>query len=136
MDLLPRRKPGVSRSAFRWLPALGGPSRLWLFALAILAALALVAGRWMGQVDSANTTPSPRHEYAQGMAVKPEGDDSLVFSIPIGERDIHYFGDYWSGLGGVAVAGDGSIWIADADSRLLHYGAGGKLLNAVASPIS
>src|SRR4051794_13680943 len=127
MDHLPRRKPAAFRSAFRYLPALSAPSALWLFALLMLAALALVAGRWMGQVEEAHTAHSPQHDHGQAVAVKPAVDDSLAFSMPIGERDIHYIGDLWSGLGGVAVAGDGSIWIADAENRLLHYGTGGKL---------
>jgi hypothetical protein len=59
-----------------------------------------------------------------------------VFTIPVGEDGVHYEGERpemlaW-GPAALAIAPDGSFWIADtAGNRLLHYSAKGKALDTI-----
>jgi hypothetical protein len=63
--------------------------------------------------------------------------NEILFSIPVGEGGIHYAGGgpeqmLW-GPSALAVALDGSFWIADtADDHILHYNLTGKLLDKIA----
>jgi hypothetical protein len=62
----------------------------------------------------------------------PQRNGQLFFSIPVGSDGVHYAGvdsgEPW-GPGSLAVAADGTIWVADTqDQSLLHYEHSGKFL--------
>ncbi len=66
-----------------------------------------------------------------------ETQNELVFTIPIGEEGIHYDGEenpevFKWGPTAMAIAPDGSFWIADAPgNRLIHLNVKGELLEKI-----
>ncbi|MFZ6030377.1 MAG: hypothetical protein ACOYYS_21930 [Chloroflexota bacterium] len=87
-----------------------------------LAALTLVGGIYASSAASTIST-DVTHE--------------VVFSIPVGDKGIHYASDgpdmlIW-GPPAITVAPDGTFWIADtADNHLLHFNSEGVLLDKIA----
>lgn len=66
-----------------------------------------------------------------------EPPNEILFTIPVGEDGIHYAGEdnpdvmRW-GPTAMAIAPDGSFWIADtADNRLIHFNPKGELLEKI-----
>ncbi|GAB1360570.1 hypothetical protein MASR1M31_23880 [Porphyromonadaceae bacterium] len=69
--------------------------------------------------------------------IEIEPPNEILFTIPVGEDGIHYAGEdnpdvmRW-GPTAMAVAPDGSFWIADtADNRLIHFSPKGELLEKI-----
>jgi hypothetical protein len=63
--------------------------------------------------------------------------NEVVFSIPVGDKGIHYEGtdnlDIW-GPPAFTIAPDGTFWIADTpDNHLLHFSTKGELLDKIAT---